>query len=148
MLVELARSLDRAGSVLAAWQCCQDAADLARAAGDSRLLADAATVIRAAGEPGLSVQIHELCVEALAGLDAGETVRRERVQAVVTATASRWARPVRPTTLDSADAESRFRELQAQHVERLGADYVHDRLDIADRAVSLGRRMGTAEYAA
>lgn len=148
VLVELARSLDRAGSVLAAWKCCQDAADLARAAGDSRVLADAATVIRAAGERGLSAQIHELGVEALAGLDVGETVRRERVQAVVTATSSRWARPVRPTTLDPADAESRFRELQAQHAERLGAEYVHDRLDIADRAVSLGRRMGTAEYTA
>ncbi|MET0965035.1 MAG: LuxR C-terminal-related transcriptional regulator, partial [Nakamurella sp.] len=78
----------------------------------------------------------------------GETVRRERVQAVLTATASRWARPVQPTALDGQDAESRFRELQALHAERLGAEYVHDRLDIADRAVSLGRRTGSADYTA
>jgi DNA-binding NarL/FixJ family response regulator len=67
---------------------------------------------------------------------------------VLTATASHWARPVQPTTLDAQDAESRFRELQAQLAKRLGAEYVHDRLDIADVAVSLGRRTGSAEYAA
>ena len=148
VLLDLARSLDRAGSVLAAWQCCQEAADLARSAGDGRMLADAATAIRAVGDTEMAAQVHELCVEALAALDPTEQSRQDQVRAVLTATASRWARPVQPTTGDADDAESRFRELQASHAERLGVEFLHDRLDIADRAVSLGRRVGSAEYTA
>jgi DNA-binding CsgD family transcriptional regulator len=148
VLLDLARSLDRAGSVCQAWRSCQEAADLARAVGDSRLLADAATTIRSAQDQMMAGQVHELCVEALASLDSSEQVRRGRVQAVMKATESPWARPAQPLTVDVEDAESRFRALQAMHAERLGAEYVHDRLEIADSAVSLGRRIGSGEYSA
>lgn len=148
VLLDLARSLDRAGSVFAAWQSCQEAANLARSAGDGRMLADAATAIRTVGVTETAAQVHELCVEALAALDPAERSRRDRVQAVLTATTSRWARPVQPATVDADDAESGFRELQASHAERLSVEFLHDRLDIADRAVSLGRRVGSAEYTA
>lgn len=148
VLLDLARSLDRAGWVLPAWRSCQEAADLAKAAGDSRLLADAATTIRSAQDRMMAGQVHELCVEALASLDSSEGVRRQRVQAMMTATESPWARPAQPQTVDVEDAESRFRALQAMHAERLDADHVHDRLEIADSAVSLGRRIGSAEYTA
>ena len=148
IMLGLARSLDRAGNVAEAWTWCRRAADRARLIGDAATLADAATTIRSAGDRVIVAQLHELCVEALAGLDQSEKVRRDRVQAVLTATASQWARPVQPSTLDADDTESRFRELQAAHAQRLGIEFVLDRLDIADRAVSLGRRSGSAEFTA
>ena len=148
IMLGLARSLDRAGDVSRAWNWCRRAADRARLIGDATVLADAATTIRSAGDRVIEAQIHELCVEALARLDRSEKVRSDRVQAVLTSTASQWARPVQPSTMDADDAESRFRELQAAHAQRLGIEYVLDRLDIADGAVSLGRRSGSAEFTA
>ena len=148
IMLDLARSLDRAGNVSSAWTWCQRAADRARLVGDAAVLADAATTIRSAADRVTAAQIHELCVEALAALDASDKIRRDRVQAVLTSTVSQWARPVQPSTMDADDAESRFREMQAAHAQRLGVDFLHDRLDIADRAVSLGRRSGSAEVTA
>ena len=117
-----------------AWEFCREAADLARSAGDGALLADAATTIRSTQDRLLAAQIHELSVEALASLDPADSTRRERVQAVLTATQSPWARPVQPITQDPDDAESRFRALQARHVELIGAEHVHP---LATRARAL-----------
>ncbi|HEY5847353.1 MAG TPA: LuxR C-terminal-related transcriptional regulator [Microlunatus sp.] len=142
-----ARRLDRAGAVREAVEVCCEAAALARSAGDRLLLAAAATTIRSAASWEVAGPVHELCIEALAALGPGDEVARRRVEAMQAYTESRWARPS-PAPGAEDDPETRFRVLQAEHARRLDVDSVHDRLDLAEQAIAIGRSSGIAEYTA
>ena len=143
-LLARATELDRGGDPLAAWDLCQEAAELARAGQSPALLADAATTLRQTDDLRLMPQVHALCVEAMAGLPVEDLRRRTQVESLLRATASPWARAAleRP----AGDPETRFAELQAAHTAALAPERVHERLTLGDEAVALGRRFGSLEH--
>ncbi|GAA2123470.1 ATP-binding protein [Actinomadura napierensis] len=109
LLVELARCEFRSGDVEEGWRHCREAADLGRATGDARVVADAATVPRDLAFSPLTAQVHALCREALALLDGADPVR-----------------------------ETRLLALQARHTELTNGRHVQDRLALGERAALLG----------
>ena len=150
LLVELARARFRAGRVEHAWRSCEEAAEVARAAGDAAVLADAAMVL---GDPGpgdwsLSAQQHALCREALRALDGSDPVREARLRAHLVITGDAWAGGSTSTQrsagrsaatgLGPLDEEGAFLELQARHTQLRGPEHVQERLELADRAIVLG----------
>lgn len=163
LLLDLAGCEFRAGAVDAAWRCCQEAADLARVAGDAVVLADAATVLRGVTDSSVTPQIHALCRSALPLLGDTELVRRARVLAQLVVTADPFG-PGPEVTHDGGepdlgrralqqaeacgDPDAVFLALQARGTELTGAGYVLERLSLGERAVRLGREVGRPEYAA
>ena len=93
--------------------------------------------------------MHELCIDALARLGEDDPVRTARVRAQLVATSNPFG-PPEPLDLppESDDPEAAFLRLQAWHAARFAIDHLPERLSVADRAVELGRRTGTDEYAA
>ena len=148
-LVARARDYYRRGAVADALAACEQAAEEARRTGDVAALADAATVIRVGHRGSVSGRVHELCVEALAGLGESDPVRTARVRAQLVATSDPFG-PPEPLDLppESDDPEAAFLRLQAWHAARFAIEHLPERLAVADRAVDLGRRTGTDEYAA
>ncbi len=148
-LVDRARDLYRRGAVADALAACEHAADEARRTGDTTVLADAATVIRTTTRADIAGRVHELCVDALSRLGEGDPVLMARVRAQLVATSNPFG-PPEPLDLppESDDPEAAFLRLQAWHAARFAIDHLPERLTIADRAVELGRRTGTDEYAA
>ncbi len=148
-LVERARDLYRRGALADAVAACEQAADEARRAGDTEALADAATVIRVGHGGAMAGRVHELCVEALAMLGEADPIRTARVRAQLVATSNPFG-PPEPLDLppESDDPEAAFLRLQAWHAARFAIEHLPERLSVADQAVELGRRTGTAEYAA
>ena len=148
-LVARARDLYRRGAVADALAACEQAAEEARRTGDATGLADAATVIRTTTRVDIAGRVHELCVDALSRLGEDDPVRTARVRAQLVATSNPFG-PPEPLDLppESDDPEAAFLRLQAWHAARFAIDHLPERLTIADRAVELGRRTGTDEYAA
>lgn len=144
-LLARARSLYRAGEVLAALDACRLLADLSRAAGDSVLLAEAALLVRRPTDPVVRARVHALAAEARAGLGPDEHVLRTRVEAQVTATDD----PLRPRGASGwelpDDPQTAFLALQAE-LATLPVPRVAERLVLADRAVELGRLAGEGEF--
>ncbi|WP_405393786.1 ATP-binding protein [Microbispora hainanensis] len=162
LLLDLAGCEFRAGAVDAAWRCCQEAADLGRAAGDAAVLADAATVLRGVTDSSVTPRIHALCRAALPLLGDTEPVRRARVLAQLVVTADPFGPGPEATyggepdvgrrALQQAEAcgdpDAVFLALQARGTELTGAGHVLERLSLGERAVRLGREVGRPEYAA
>jgi DNA-binding CsgD family transcriptional regulator len=148
-LLEQARDLYRRGAVADALAACEQAAGEARAAGDLATVADAATLIRVGHGAAVAARVHELCVDALALLGESDPVRTARVRAQLVATSNPFGAP-EPLDLppESDDPEAAFLRLQAWHSARFAIEHLPERLTVADEAVDLGRRTGTAEYAA
>lgn len=156
LVLELARSEFRAGSVAAAWRSCQRAADLARARGDAATLAEAALVVRGLSNDPVCDQIHALCREALAVVGDGDPVLTARLLGQLAVTANRWAGGIEPGLSERAqaaadatgDPDARFLALQARYVALTDCRYTLDRLAIGERAVLLGREAGRDDYLA
>ncbi|MFF5233409.1 ATP-binding protein [Dactylosporangium sp. NPDC000521] len=163
LLLDLAGCEFRAGAVDAAWRCCQEAADLGRAAGDATVLADAATVLRGITDSSVTAQVHALCRSALPLLADTEPARRARVLAQLVITADPFG-PGPDAAEDSGEPEPGRRALQeaeacgdpdavflalhARGTELTGARHVLQRLSLGERAVRLGRDIGRPEYTA
>ncbi|MQY04810.1 hypothetical protein ACRB68_28720 [Actinomadura sp. RB68] len=147
LLVELARCEFRSGDVEEAWRHCRQAADLSRAAGDARTVADAATVPRGIQHfSPLAAQVHTLCREALDLLGDADPVRRARLLAQLAITADPWAtsggsdlgEQALATAEGTGDAEAQLLALQARHTELANRRHVHERLALGERAIRLG----------
>ena len=147
--LERARALYRRGALADALSACEQVAEEARRTGDVAALADAATVIRVGHGNAVAGRVRELCVDALARLGESDPVRTARVRAQLVATSNPFG-PPEPLDLppESKDPEAAFLRLQAWHAARFAIEYLPERLAIADQAIELGRRTGTAEYAA
>ncbi|MQA11651.1 MAG: hypothetical protein GEU98_24505, partial [Pseudonocardiaceae bacterium] len=159
LLLDMARCEFRSGTVADAWRSCREAADLGRAAGDGRTVADAATVIRgitmAHADP-LCEQIHALCRSALMLLGDTDPVREAKVLAQLAITANVFAgdgtarhsqRALRLAEV-TAETDARFMAMQARQVELVNPRHVLERLAIGERAVQLGEETGRDEYLA
>lgn len=154
LVLALARSRFRAGNVASAWEACDAVADIARESGDGAAMADAAVVLHGISLSSVQAQVHALCIEALALLGDNDPVRRNRLRAQLAATGSIWVEEPyfdleqEPAITVAAleDPESAFFALEAAHAKFLGIEHVKDRLELADAAVTLGRREGNDGY--
>ncbi|MFH8935496.1 ATP-binding protein [Streptomyces griseosporeus] len=153
LLLELARCAFRSGAVDEAWRACKEAADLGRAAGDARVVADAATVVRGITNSPLTAELHALSEDALTLLGDGDPVRRARLLAQSAATLDPFASARAPETSHRAllaaeacgDPDALFLALQARHTALVDGRHVLERLAIGERALRLGRDTGRAE---
>jgi DNA-binding CsgD family transcriptional regulator len=144
-LLERARAQYRAGEVSQASLTCLRLAELSRAAGDAATLADAAVVIRRPIDPVVRARVHALAAEALVALGDSDPVRSSRVRAQLDVTDDPFhTDPPYTADPDGRDPEAVFLDLQA----RIAGAGHEDRLDLARRAVDLGRRNANVEYEA
>ncbi|MGI5326802.1 helix-turn-helix transcriptional regulator [Actinomadura nitritigenes] len=154
LLVELARCEFRSGEVEDGWRHCREAADLGRASGDARVVADAATVPRDLAFSPLTAQVHALCREALALLGDADPVRETRLLAQLAITADPWASTAGagPALGERAlaaaegtgDPDALLLALQARHTELTNGRHVRERLALGERAALLGRTLPEA----
>jgi DNA-binding NarL/FixJ family response regulator len=147
VLLLLARARLRAGRVEQAWEDCTAVADLARATGDTTLLADAALVVGDVGPSPLVDRVHLLCVEALARLGDRDPQRAAKLRARRDATRSPWTRPT-PGLATGGDPDARFLALEAEHTAHVHVDHIDRRLALADEALALGHACGSGQYTA
>ncbi|MEU9018565.1 AAA family ATPase [Actinomadura sp. NPDC048394] len=155
LLVELARCEFRSGEVEEGWRHCREAADLGRATGDARVVADAATVPRDLAFSPLTAQVHALCRDALALLGGADPVRETRLLAQLAVTADPWASTAAgsgPALGERAlaaaegtgDPDVLLLALQARQTELANGRHVQDRLALGERAALLGRTLPEA----
>ena len=155
LLLELARCEFRSGAVEAAWESCQAAADLGRAADDAPTVADAALVLRDMSNSPIQEQLHALCREALTMLGGRDPVREARLLGQLSITAARFSeaqprlsRRAELCAEASGDLDARFLALQARAIELVDIRYTLERLAVGERALRLGRECGRDEYEA
>jgi DNA-binding CsgD family transcriptional regulator len=143
--IRRARCLFRAGLFADAVSVCRHVAGEARAAGDWRLLADAALVVRGIADRDLCAVLLDLCRDALrnAGDDA---VLRSRLQSQVIVLWADLSRvptegPDAQRNLAAAEASGDVRAvvdaLHATHIVSAGPRNASRRLEIADRVERL-----------
>lgn len=148
-LLRHARERFAAGDVDAAWIACRDVAGRARAAGDTALLADAATALRGLSPHApVTGQVHRLCLEALAALGDGDPDRAQRLRDQRDATRSAWTRRAQEPVAPAGDPETVLLRLQAEHARLLHVDHVTERLALAADALAVADLHGDDEAAA
>jgi DNA-binding CsgD family transcriptional regulator len=148
-LLEQARTRYRAGEVAEASLLCVRLAELSRTTGDAATLADAAVLIRRPTDPAVRARVHALAAEALVALGDSDPVRSSRVRAQLAATRDPFRLDPPPADAPTdRDPEAAFLELQASVGALLNPARAEDRLALAERAISLGRRTANLEYEA
>jgi tetratricopeptide (TPR) repeat protein len=146
--IRRARCLHRAGRFAAALVECRRVASEARAAGDGRLLAEAALVVRGIADHDSCAVLLDLCRDALRSVGE-DAVLRSRLQSQVILLSSELM--VVPTLGDEAEENLRAAEatgdvralieaLHALHSVSAGPRNVSRRLEIADRHEDLCRQ--------
>lgn len=143
--VRQARCLFRAGLFAEAVTACRHVAGEARAAGDSRLLADAALVVRGIADRDTCAVLLDLCRDALRNV-ADDVVLRSRLQSQMIMLSTDLSRV--PT--EGSDAQRNLQAAEASGDVRAVVDALHAthsvsggplnaalRLEIADRAERL-----------
>lgn len=134
-----------------AWALCAELADLCRRTGDVDRLADAATVIRRPVDLVSRVRVHALAAEALtrlAAADGSDRIRLARLRAQVEATRNDFDADLAAGDVADGDPETAFLTLQSRVAELQHPRHAWDRLELADQAVSFGRRTAAVEYEA
>ena len=145
-LLGRARAQHAAGSVSDALDSCADLVERCTPSADPAVVAEAATMVRRPVDPLLRARAHLLAAEALMLLDpAGAAATRVRAQ--LDATRDPFHAEQLGASAPPADPEAAFAELQAAmgDMHPLGAS---GRLDLARRAVALGRATQNREYEA
>jgi DNA-binding CsgD family transcriptional regulator/tetratricopeptide (TPR) repeat protein len=147
--VELARARFAAEQVPESIDACVLAADLAEAAARPDLLAEAALVIHGIGSIDVYRVIRGLCDRALAQLPAHDSVIRARLLAqIAVAAAEDEAGPVAQVLSAralaaaeaSGDPTAILEAIAARHLSITVPQTVHERLELANRAIELGSR--------
>jgi DNA-binding CsgD family transcriptional regulator/tetratricopeptide (TPR) repeat protein len=124
-----------------------EAARLARSAGRGDLVAEAALVLQAVGDPGLLAPVRDLCEEALVVPDLAPELRARLLAQV--ALACFYLDPDRIDEASAAalaageasqDPDVIVAALRTCQLARSGPDGVADRLALADQMTGLGRR--------
>ncbi|TYC16110.1 AAA family ATPase [Actinomadura syzygii] len=146
LLIALARCQFRSGDMEEAWGHCAEAADLGRASGDARIIADAATAPRADYFSGLTGRVHALCEEALPLLAGTDPVRETRLLAQLAITADPWQADavagLGERALAAAEAtgdpDALLLALEARHTELVHPRHVERRLALCEQAVRQG----------
>ena len=147
--VELAGARFAAEQVPESIEACVLAADLAEAAGRPDLLADAALVIHGIGSIDVYRVIRGLCDRALAQLPVGDSAIRARLLAQVAIAAAEdeagpAAQVLSARALAAAEASGDptaiLEAIAARHLSITIPQTVHERLELANRAIELGSR--------
>jgi DNA-binding CsgD family transcriptional regulator len=147
LLLGRARARFRSAELADALDDSLEAARLARSAGRTDLVAQAALVLDAVGDPRLLAAVRDLCEEALAAPALSPALRARLLGQV--ALACFYLDPDRideASTAALAAAEASqdpfviVAALRARQLARSGPDGVADRLALADRMTELGRR--------
>ncbi len=150
LAIRHARCLFRAGFFAEAVVVCRHVASEARSAGDGRLLADAALVVRGIADQDTCAVLLDLCRDALRAV-VDDDVLRSRLQSQVLMLASDLSRvPTEGTEAlenlraaeASGDVQALVEALHAMHVVSAGPANVARRLEIADRVERLCRDAG------
>jgi DNA-binding CsgD family transcriptional regulator len=130
-----------------------EAAAVARAAGRVDLVAEAALVLDAVGEPVADQAVRRLCEEALRGVDLAATALRARLLARFSDACMYLedvdaAAPASELGLAlaerSGDAIARVAALRARQLVRSGPSGLVEREALADRMLAIGRATGDA----
>jgi DNA-binding CsgD family transcriptional regulator len=152
LLLGRARARFRSADLTEALHDSLEAARLARSAGRADLVAEAALVLDAVGDPGLLAPVRELCEEALAAPGLAPTLRARLLGQVALA----WFY-LDPDRIDEASAAALeageashdpdviVAALRTRQFARSGPDGVADRLALADRMTELGGRCRRAD---
>jgi len=147
LLLGRARARFRSAELADALDDSLEAARMARSAGRTDLVAQAALVLDAVGDPRLLAAVRDLCEEALAAPDLSPALRARLLGQV--ALACFYLDPDRideasAAALAAAEASQDpsviVAALRARQLARSGPDGVADRLALADRMTELGRR--------
>jgi DNA-binding CsgD family transcriptional regulator len=147
LLLGRARARSRSADLAGALSDSLEAARLARLAGRTGLVAQAALVLDAIGDPALLAPVRDLCEEALAVPDLPPEVRARLLGQV--ALACFYLDPDRvgeastaalAAADESEDPDAIVAALRARQLARSGPDGVADRLALADRMTALGDR--------
>ena len=148
--IRQARCLFRAGLFAEAVAVCRHAGGAARAAGDWRLLADAALVVRGIADRDTCAVLLDLCRDALGNV-GDDVVLRSRLQSQVIMLAADLSRvPTEGSDAQrnlvsaegSGDVRALVDALHATHAVSAGPLNAARRLEIADRAERLCREAG------
>jgi DNA-binding CsgD family transcriptional regulator len=147
LLLGRARARFRSAELAEALDDSLEAARLARSAGRTDLVAEAALVLQAVGDPGLLAPVRDLCEESLAAPDLPAELRARLLGQV--ALACFYLDPDRldeasAAALEAAEASQDpdvvAAALRTRQLARSGPDGVADRLALADQMIELGRR--------
>jgi DNA-binding CsgD family transcriptional regulator len=147
LAVRRARCLFRAGAFAESLAVCRQVASDARAAGDGRLLADAALVVRGIADRDTCEILLDLCRDALRRVGS-DAVLRSRLRSQVIMLSSDLARvPTEATEAEenlgaaeaSGDVRAMVEALHATHMVSAGPLDAARRLEIADRVERLCR---------
>ncbi len=156
LLLAMARALFRSGEILACIDGCVEAATRAARIGRADLMAQAALVAETVGPSETEATTRTLCADALAVADPDEIALRARLTArlaeasiylawsrehgnddyVVAGTASEQALELAERSGDRAALEA---ALRARRLACSGPEGIHERMDLAERMLSLGR---------
>ena len=150
LAIRRARCLFRTGLFADALTVCRQVASEARAAGDGRLLADAALVVRGIADQDTCAVLLDLCRDALRAV-VDDEVLRSRLQSQVLMLMSDLSRvPTEGTEAQEnlraaealGDANALVEALHAMHVVSAGPVNAVRRLEIADRVERLCHEAG------
>ena len=146
-----ARAQYAAGAMADAARTCAELIERCTTATDPALVADAATVVRRPVDPVLRARAHALAAEALVLLQPAEpdAARFEaRIRAQLEATRDPFHSDQPREAVETTDPEGDFAGLQARMAEARDPLHASERLEIARRALALGRATANAEYEA
>ena len=150
LAIRQAQCLFRSGLFAEALAVCRTVASEARAAGDGRLLADAALVVRGIADRDTCAVLLDFCRDALRRV-GDDTVLRSRLQSQVIMLSSDLARvPTEGSEAlqnvdvaeESGDVRALVESLHALHLVSAGPLAVARRLEIAERVERLCRDAG------
>ena len=148
LAIDLATCQFRAGEPAAALKSCELAMELAEQSGRPDLMADATLVTHGMGSWQVARVVIDLCERALAALPDSEPVRRARVLARLSAALTETVDPARGAELSleamrsaraTGDPEAELDAIAARHLAIAVPGSVHERADLARRAIELGR---------
>jgi tetratricopeptide (TPR) repeat protein len=154
LLLGLARALAHSGEFAASLAACHQAADLARGANRSDLLAEAALVLQGVGDPVLSRSIQRLAEEALEATADGRAPTRARLLAQLTEAylyqhdeerADASSREALAEADAAGDRDTVLIALHARRLATLSPDQLDGTLGLADRVLDLVSVSGLEE---
>ena len=140
LAIRQARCLFRAGAFADALALCRQVASDARAAGDGRLLADAALVVRGIADRDTCEVLLDLCRDALGSIGS-DAVLGSRLRSQVIMLSSDLSRV--PT--ESAEAEENLRAAEALDDVRALVESLHATHMVSSGPLDAGRRLEIAE---
>ena len=155
LLIAVAGALYRADDLAGSAQASLEAAAVARSLGRSDLIAEAALVVDAVGEPRLNRIVSDLCEEALSAIGEDQPARRARLLAqlshagaYLSADADRIQALSREATAlaeRSGDPEAIRSSLRARQLVASWAGHLEECEDLAGRMLALGRSTASAD---